>query len=53
MEILAVSVLGSQTAFFYTKITYGWILCYMLMVFQNIIVRESRRYGGAGDGLPG
>ncbi|MBP7603177.1 MAG: YIP1 family protein [Spirochaetes bacterium] len=38
MEILAVSVLGSQTAFFYTKITYGWILCYMLMVFQNIIV---------------
>ena len=38
MEILAVSVLGSQTAFFSTKITYGWILCYMLMVFQNIIV---------------
>lgn len=38
MEILAASVLGSQTAFFYTKITYGWILCYMLMVFQNIIV---------------
>jgi len=38
MEILAVSVLGSQKAFFYTKITYGWILCYMLMVFQNIIV---------------
>ncbi len=38
MEILAVSVLGSQTAFFYTKITYGWILCYILMVFQNILV---------------
>lgn len=38
MEILAVSVLGSQTAFFYTKITYGWILCYMLMVSQNIVV---------------
>ncbi|HSV98367.1 MAG TPA: YIP1 family protein [Spirochaetota bacterium] len=38
MEILALSLLGSQTPFFYTKITYGWILFFILLVFQNILI---------------
>ncbi|RPI93347.1 MAG: hypothetical protein EHM32_08115 [Spirochaetales bacterium] len=38
MDILAISLLGSQTPFFYIKITYGWILFFMLLVFQNILI---------------
>ncbi|MGV7931124.1 MAG: YIP1 family protein [Spirochaetota bacterium] len=38
MDILAFSLLGSETPFFFTKITYGWILLFILLVFQNVLV---------------
>ncbi len=38
MDILAFSLMGSETPFFYTKITYGWILLYILLVFQNVLI---------------
>jgi len=36
-EILATSLLGQQTSFFYYKITYGWIFNYILLVFFIVI----------------
>ncbi len=53
MEVLAVSILGSQTAFFYTKITYGWILCCVLIVFQNILIGSLVDSAGQALGYQG
>ena len=36
--ILALSLLGKQTSFFYTKITYGWILLFIWESFKIVIL---------------
>ncbi len=37
-EILAASMLGGKTSFFYYKISYGWILHFILLSFFVIVV---------------
>ncbi len=54
MEIMAQSLLGRQTQFFYTKLTYGWILTILVMalsiaVFASMIDGTSQIMGNAGS----
>lgn len=37
-DILAMSLLGNQSQFFYYKITYGWILYFLLLILNAVIV---------------
>jgi hypothetical protein len=53
MEILAQSLLGTETPFFYTKLTYGWILSMLvmaltIMVFASLIDSTSQMFGNPG-----
>ncbi len=37
-EILALSLLGRETTYFYDKITYGWIMSLLILVMQVVII---------------
>ncbi len=37
IEVISYSMLGTETAFFYYKISYGWIFVFLLVVIQIII----------------
>ncbi len=36
-EILSISLLGSESSFFYYKISYGWILFFLIIILKLII----------------
>lgn len=38
VEILSLSLLGSQSSFFFYKITYGWILLFLLIVLKVFVI---------------
>jgi len=53
-DILAVSILSTQTAFFYYKVTYGWILSFLwhaiaLLVAAVLMDAASQFFGYRGN----
>ncbi len=52
-EILSLSLLGEQSSFFYYKITYGWILLFLMLSFKVAVLAGLIDIVAQFFGLPG
>lgn len=53
VEILTHSLLGRETRFFYDKMTYGWILAFLILSLEAVILASLLDISCQFRGLPG